>query len=362
MRTHIIAASLLLSGLTLSTTAFAQHINVRVNGELVPFAGQQPVEEAGSVLVPLRGVFEKLGATVAYDYNTRTVLAIKESTSVSLKLGSTTAAVNGQPENLSRPAQAVNGTTLVPLRFVSEALGAQVRWNDENQTVLIDTNGAIQQSVPPAPARDTNQDRDQGELSVNSLTHDARGPLHAGQVVTVTLTGTPYARASFSIQGIEQAQNVPMRETQDGTYVGSFTVPEGVTVRRANMTASLRRRGRTSPTIQAERPITIGNAEPATNDGPWIHDLSPMPNSTLPQGRPVIQGTLSPTGAGIRSRSVRILLNGDDVTEEATITDTSVSFKPDSILPLGRNTVTIIARDRAGNETRKAWTFNVVER
>jgi len=285
------------------------------------------------------------------------VLAVKESTSISLKLGSATATVNGAPQNLSRPAQAINGTTLVPLRFVSEALGAQVRWNDESQTVIIDTNGALQ---PPAPDRD--QDRDQGELSVNSLTHDAIGPLHAGQIVTATLTGTPHARASFSIQGIEQAQNIQMRETQDGTYVGAFTVPEGITARRANIVASVRRRGQTSPTIQAERPITIGSAEPSTSDGPWIHDLSPMPNSTLPPGRPVIQGMLSPTGAGIRPRSVRILLNGDDVTDQATITDTSVSFKPDSILPLGRNTVTVIARDRAGNETRKTWAFNVVER
>jgi len=362
MRTHIIAASLFLSGLALSTPAFAQNIHVTVNGEVVPFNGQQPVEEAGSVLVPLRGVFEKLGATVGYDNNTRTVVAVKGATSISLPLGSATATVNGEARNLSRPAQAVNGTTLVPLRFVSEALGAQVRWNDASQTVIIDTNGGSSLPVNPAPARDTNEDRNQGELSVNSLIHDARGPLHAGQVVTVTLTGTPYARASFSIQGIEQAQNIQMRETEEGTYVGSFTVPEGVTARRANITASLRRRGRSSPTIQAERPIIIGNLDPSTSDGPWIHDLSPMPGATLPQGRPIIQGTLSPTGAGIRTRSIRILLNGNDVTDEANISDTAVSFKPDSVLPIGRNTVTIIARDRAGNETRKEWAFNVVDR
>lgn len=261
MRTHIIAASLLLSGLALSTTAYAQRINVTVNGEVVPFAGQQPVEEEGSVLVPLRGVFEKLGATVAYDNNTRTVLAVKESTSVSLKLGSATATVNGQSENLARPAQAINGTTLVPLRFVSEALGAQVRWDDPSQTVIIDTNGMPQQPAPDRDRdhnRDRDRDRDRGELSVNSLTDDVRGPLHAGEVMTVTLTGTPNARAFFSIQGVGQAQNIPMRETQDGTYVGSFTVPEGLTIRHANLVANLKRHDHTSPTIQAERPITIG--------------------------------------------------------------------------------------------------------
>ena len=48
----------------LTAPAFAQGINVTVNGDLVPFTGQAPVERAGSVLVPLRGVFEKLGATV----------------------------------------------------------------------------------------------------------------------------------------------------------------------------------------------------------------------------------------------------------------------------------------------------------
>src|SRR5262245_53668280 len=95
-----------------SPPAQAQGINVTVDGEVVNFSGQPPVERAGSVLVPLRGVFEKLGATVGYDPSSKTIIAVKGAKTVTLKLGQDRAQVNGETRTLALPAQAVNGTTL----------------------------------------------------------------------------------------------------------------------------------------------------------------------------------------------------------------------------------------------------------
>lgn len=143
------AAALAALALPATMTQAQQSINVTVDGDVVAFGGQRPVEQFGTVLVPLRGVFEKLGATVAYDGNTKTILAVRGETNVSLRLGSRDAEVDGVTRTLSVPAQAINGTTLVPLRFVSEALGAQVNWQAASRTVIVSTNGATETTAPP---------------------------------------------------------------------------------------------------------------------------------------------------------------------------------------------------------------------
>lgn len=143
-----------LCGTTIILAAAAQAasaISVNVNGSPVRFSGTPPTEIRGSVLVPLRGVFEALGATVNYNPVTKTINAQKGSSTVALTLGQTTATVNGQGQALSQPAQTVGGTTLVPLRFVAQALGASVQWVAQTSTVEIKTLDPHLASLPTAP-------------------------------------------------------------------------------------------------------------------------------------------------------------------------------------------------------------------
>ncbi len=114
---------------------------VTVNGKGVVFAGQPPVRDNGRLLVPLRGVLEKMGASVRYSGPTRTVTATKGETRLSLVLGERTATVNGKPVTLDVPGRAAAGVTLVPLRFVAESLGADVRFDAASGVVAIRTDG-----------------------------------------------------------------------------------------------------------------------------------------------------------------------------------------------------------------------------
>ncbi len=129
----------------------APPIQVTVNGTPVNFSGTPPTEINGSVLVPLRGVFQALGASVNYNGATRTINAQKGSSQVILPLGATTATVNGQSQSLSQPAQSIGGTTLVPLRFVAQALGASVRWHAQSSTVEIRTDDSHLATLPSPP-------------------------------------------------------------------------------------------------------------------------------------------------------------------------------------------------------------------
>ncbi|MCL2337887.1 MAG: copper amine oxidase N-terminal domain-containing protein [Firmicutes bacterium] len=100
---------------------------VIVNGKTLTF-DTQPVVEKGRVLVPLRAIFEALDAKVNWDAATQTVTAQKDDVNIKLVVGGQ-AYKNNQAVTLDVPAKLVNGRTLVPLRFVSEALGAKVSWD-----------------------------------------------------------------------------------------------------------------------------------------------------------------------------------------------------------------------------------------
>lgn len=96
-----------------------------------------PRIENGRTLVPLRAIFEAMGASVEWNDSTRTVTARRGSATVILPLGSTSPTVNGQTWKLEVPAKIVNGRTLAPLRFVGEAFGGQVDWNAQSRTINI---------------------------------------------------------------------------------------------------------------------------------------------------------------------------------------------------------------------------------
>lgn len=78
-----------------------------------------------------------LGATVGWDQQSSTATATKSDIVVTIKIGDSYAHKNGVRFDLPQAAVTVEGTTMVPLRFVSEALGAEVRWDEETQTIYI---------------------------------------------------------------------------------------------------------------------------------------------------------------------------------------------------------------------------------
>jgi hypothetical protein len=123
----------------------AQNVTVIVNGQTMSF-DQPPILRSGRVFVPLRGIFERLGASVVYANGQ--INATRGSTTVSLTIGSQAATVNGQQVTIDVAPFVVGDRTLVPLRFIAQSLGATVNWNDSNETVTINGAGA---APPPQP-------------------------------------------------------------------------------------------------------------------------------------------------------------------------------------------------------------------
>ena len=135
-------AWLLLAVLVLAASTALSTIQVQLNGQMMTFS-VPPTSVGGSTLVPLRGIFEALGARVDWEASTQKITATRGNTMVMLWIGNANAQLNGQTIVLNTPAMILNGSTMVPLRFVSEALGAEVHWLEASQTVIItDTQSA----------------------------------------------------------------------------------------------------------------------------------------------------------------------------------------------------------------------------
>lgn len=172
--------TLIMASIAAVVAANAQDIGVRVDGRPVRFEGTKPSMANNSVLVPLRGVFEEMGATVRWNQELKQVTATKGEKTIRLVIGERFADVDGKAVQLNTPAQNVNGSTLVPLRFVSEALGAQVRWNPQSMVVMVNTDGTGRAQ----PIRD----RDRDDESAAPVRRDAIATLYKATVIPVKLT------------------------------------------------------------------------------------------------------------------------------------------------------------------------------
>ena len=134
----------MLGTMLVATVMASAQIKVTVNDDPVGFNGMQPISINGRVFVPLRGVFERMGAFVEWNPGTQTVTATRQNSNVKLQVGSSNAWVDGSTVTMDAPARLMSGRTMVPLRFLSEALGASVNWYAQTQTVAINTGAIIQ--------------------------------------------------------------------------------------------------------------------------------------------------------------------------------------------------------------------------
>ena len=134
---------------TLSVNA-ADEIKVMVDERTVEF-DQPPVLMNDRTLVPVRAIFEKLGAKVDWNSETRTVTATKDDITISLQIDNEEMNVNSDGQSkkitLDQPPVIINNRTLVPVRAISEAFGAGVEWWPNTKTVAIDSDGVYESKV-----------------------------------------------------------------------------------------------------------------------------------------------------------------------------------------------------------------------
>lgn len=174
--------------------------------------------------------------------------------------------------------------------------------------------------------------------------------IEPGAELKFTVSGTPRAKATFSIE--EVAKDVAMVETQPGLYEGAYTIrrldnfPSAI-----NITATLDANGQAVRSRLTQSLLIDGKP-------PVVKNVSPRDGETVITNPVLISATFDDAGGvGIDTKSVRVLVGGVDVTRNAGVTPQFFSYRAD--LKPGPYAVDISARDVAGKTLHHVWSFTV---
>lgn len=144
MKTKLFSIILCMALIFTPFAVFAENdITVVLNGESINF-DVAPIIKNGRTMVPMRAVFEAFGAEVTYNDSDKKVTAKKDDKTVEITADGGVMRVNGEETALDAPAFILDSRMLVPLRAIGESLNCRVEWNAEERKVIISSkvNGA----------------------------------------------------------------------------------------------------------------------------------------------------------------------------------------------------------------------------
>ncbi|HEV2261516.1 MAG TPA: copper amine oxidase N-terminal domain-containing protein [Candidatus Rubrimentiphilum sp.] len=188
-----------------------------------------------------------------------------------------------------------------------------------------------------------------GPVAISAIDISPDRPLRKGATLSVTLRGTPGGTASYDIG--PYVTSLPLKEATPGVYTGSYTVRESVNIAGAPIFGHLNVRGTAAPQAQSGRLVSI-STEP-----PGIVDFAPDNGATINNPRPSIYATFSSPIVGVNPSSIRLEVNGHDVTSSATRTFRFIDYMAPVDYRDGPVQVIVQVADQAGNRTVKRWTF-----
>ena len=138
-------------------------VTVVLDGQTLQFPLQDPVIIDGRTLVPMRTIFEALGAEVEWidENGVQSIVATTEDTTINMTINSDKFYVNGEEKTLDVPAQLINDKTLVPIRAISESLGCYVGWDQDAKTVIIQSHLDVAQTADEAQPEETAETTEQ---------------------------------------------------------------------------------------------------------------------------------------------------------------------------------------------------------
>lgn len=113
-------------------------ISLYVNQQKVQTQVMDPIQLNNRVLVPAREVFEAMGATVGWDNILKKSTIQYKNQTIVLTMNDTNATINGTQVSMDVPGKIINDKVMIPIRFVSEAMGMNVEWDSNNYAVRID--------------------------------------------------------------------------------------------------------------------------------------------------------------------------------------------------------------------------------
>lgn len=292
----------------------------------------------GATMVPMRAIFEALGAEVKWEGSTRTITAKKDSTEIVLVIGKTEAFVNGTLKTLSAAPASVDGATMVPLRFIGEALGAEVKWEGATRTARVNSGA--------------------NGVAIEDITITPNKPVKTGDTLTVTVKGEAGGKATFDVAGLRSG--IPMHEDKNGVYTGTLTIMKDMEVSSGAVTCHIAKDGKTG-TKKAAKKVEINSKNAKESNisdedaAQYLVRLYPAPNAKVANANRVKATFVNKISAG----SVRLFIDKKEVTTDTTVKDNVLTYKPEKVLAAGKHTAKLDGTDNEGIKISYTWKFTV---
>lgn len=153
---NVIGATTIATGMLMTTTAFAMQPTLKVEGNTIN-CEVAPQIVSGRLMVPVRDIFESVGANVSWDAETKTIHGVKEATTIDMRIGDGAYYLNGELNYMSDGLPLIiDGRTLAPARMVAETFGYNVDWDAGTKTVNISasTNQTTTETTTEATTED----------------------------------------------------------------------------------------------------------------------------------------------------------------------------------------------------------------
>jgi hypothetical protein len=302
-----------------------------------------PIERAGRIFVPLRGIFERLGASVVYQ--NRQINSTKGGTSVSLRIGSRHATVDGQPQIVDVAPFIVGATTYVPLRFIAQSLGAVVDYNGAARLV------AITVPRPRLPLRPPTAPSPPSASIVQ---------LSGRQPAPDALIGNRSTRIAAEFSQSVDVESVRVRLDDDDITSRSDVSPGGFSYEPptplgfGSHTVRVAGVDREGLRFAHSWSFTTTRPAPSPESPVQLRNQQPSPGATVNDRFAEVAATFTPQAD---SASVRVRLDGNDVTSRSGVRASGFSYKPPAPLEFGTHTVRVTGRGHAGLTFDRSWSF-----
>lgn len=316
----------------------AKPIQVVVDGKPVKFE-RPPVMKSGTVMVPLRTIFEAFGAEVKFDNAAQRVWATKGTRVIEMLLGALFATVGGQLVKMPAPATNINGTIMVPLRFVTDVINAEMRFASTTNTY--DIHGPPPETAAPPASKGPH---------IEQIGHNAHEPLDVGKSLRVVVKGDAGCQATFDIMGDTKpiVKAVPLREEEAGRYVGEVRVSPTLKVEKGKLLAHLVKDDQET-TKEADKTVTLA---------------LPAETALIPEAGATVTADALAVGAtfhkNVRPDSVHLSVDGSDVTAASQVTANGVTYHPPADIRVGPHGAALDAIAEDGSFLQKTWQFTVV--
>ncbi len=221
----ILCLGLILTLLLGANSVSADEITVEIDGKEIEFDVEPEIID-GRTMVPLRKIFEEIGATVKWNEDTQTVSARKNSKTITLSIDSADLQIDkgktddeGNPitetVTLEVPAQIVSGRTLVPARAISEVFGLNVDWDEDNQKVIITSDSD----------EDDSWKENVGSINLTNMTYEGEGIEITDNQIKITKGGDFTVSGTLANGNIVISANEKVKLRLSGAKITSSENP-----------------------------------------------------------------------------------------------------------------------------------------